>query len=206
MWNKQLHWVLKNKRDTKMKTGKIAFTLGLILTHAAFADTTPSPVPSPSATPACQILRTAKARVYVTKVSFVQQNGTWVNNDQLICSTTADVNVVSQQAPGCSYSQMLTCDSILDGQIHSIQISGLIYFYNPAQPTPLNPAKKEFAVSYYIDRNNGESGFSAATSTDLNLGSAGVNLDTSRDKTASGTAYNDSLNLNVTFDDTNAAQ
>jgi hypothetical protein len=63
-----------------------------------------------------------------------------------------------------------------------------------------------FGVSYYIDRNNGENGFSAATSQDLTPASAGINMSTSHDKTASETAYNDFLNLSVSFDDANAAQ
>jgi hypothetical protein len=191
-----------------MKTAKLALALSLLSAQASLADTTPSPTPSPSpsATPSCQILRTAKAKVYVTKLSYTQVNGTWTSTNELICSTTADVNVVSQQAPGCSYTPIITCNPILDGAYHSLTISSLIYFYTPAAVTPNNPPLKEFGVAYYIDRNNGENGFSSSTSQNLSLAEAGVNMDTSRDMTASGTSFNDSLNLNVTFEDTNAAQ
>jgi hypothetical protein len=188
-----------------MKTGKLALALSLIATHTAFADTTPSPTPSPSASPTCQILRTAKAKVYVTKLSYTQVNGAWTSANELVCSTTADVNVVSQQGPGCSYTPIITCNPILDGAYHSLTISSLIYFYTPAPGVQTSPLK-EFGVAYYIDRNNGENGFASSTSQNLSQVEAGVNLDTSRDMTASGTAFNDSLNLNVTFEDTNAAQ
>lgn len=189
-----------------MKTGKLALALSLIATQTAFADTTPSPTPSPSLAPACQVLRTAKAKVYVTRVSLTQQNGTWVDNTQLVCSSTADINVVNQSVTGCPYSTALTCDTLLDGNMHQIRVSGLVYFYNPTTPSANNPPKKEFAVSYYIDRNNGETGFAAATTFDLNQLGAGVNMDSSRVMSASGTAYDDAINLNVTFDDSDATK
>jgi len=155
-----------------------------------------------AATPTCKVLRQAKARVYINKLSITQQDGVWVTKNQPVCSTTADVNVVDA-APGCTYNQFFTCETELDGKIHSVSASGLIYFYTPAQVTETNPPIKTFGVSYYIDRDNGEAGFAAATSKDLGLKSTGVIIDTSRDKTSAGTAFNDSISINVTYTDEN---
>jgi hypothetical protein len=187
-------------------TAAAALTLSLILTGAALADpapaTSPSPAPSvsPSPAPSCQVLRNASATTYVNKSSLTQVNGVWTVNDQFICSTTdAEVNVVSQ-AQGCSYSPILTCEAILDGVNHRITVSGLIWL-SPA--TSNTPAMKTFGVSYYFDQSQ-VTGFSGSVTHDLGLQETGIIVDPSRTKTADGTAYNDTLNISVNFDDANA--
>lgn len=183
---------VRNKQQQQGVIVKLRIFLALVgLSSIALAD-------GPTTPPAdgCVIVRDANANVRVSASTWSQDSGIWVQKTTQLASSNAIVPVYSS-TNGCKYPINLNIDNVmLNGKPETVHI----YSYMKMITVPR--AEKMFIASYWTSADNGRSGWTSAYTEDLSLKKIGVHFTTER--TSNATAHDDMLNIDVSFEDSNA--
>jgi hypothetical protein len=149
----------------------------------------------------CTVLRAAKAWFTITKNSWSQQNGIWVQSGTELARVNADVPVVVDNGAGCSFPTVLKLDNIqLNGQSQTVAFNAHINM----ETTNLRPKpNKVFVGSYYVSSDNGRGSYASAWTPDQTTPVMGLSF--AKERTAdTNTAHEETLNIGVWFDDSQA--
>ena len=154
--------------------------------------------------PNCMPVRQAHARVKVSRMHWVQKNGAYQLDEDIVCNGQTNLGVLPGVAANCISPVLLNCQIELDGIKHQLNVSGSIYHNG----SPF-PQTKHFSAGYHLDRNSieiktGEAASSDIHTEDLSLKKIGIALQSKLDSPNFGTRTRDGFNITVDFEDADA--